>query len=71
MMRTIIHYKNGSVAEFDASPGNDPLELDLDSPHGQEIFSIHVEIEDRVIFSAYHWHNGPHSRAISCKTWNL
>jgi hypothetical protein len=58
-MKTIIRYKDGRVAEFDAAVGNDALELDLDSEHAQEIFEIHVEVDGRDIFSAYHWHNDP------------
>ena len=58
-MRTIITYKDGRVAEFNALPGNDALELDLVSENMREIFSIVVEVDGRNVFSAYNWRNDP------------
>jgi hypothetical protein len=55
---TTLTYRDGSVANFDTG---DALELDLDSQHGSEIFSIVVTVGTRVVFSAYHWANNPWS----------
>ena len=56
----LIQLKNGAVIEFDISPGNPALELDLDALQdglNESIFSIVVEIDKRIAFSAYYWHN--------------
>jgi hypothetical protein len=58
-MKVLITYKDGHAAAFDAGTGFDALELDLDTEHGQSIFSICVYADGRLIFSAYHWHNDP------------
>lgn len=55
--KVILTYKDGKMAEF--TEGYDPLELDLDGTHIRDLFSIVIESNGKVIFSAYHWHNDP------------
>lgn len=56
-MKTVITYKDGRTATFGAG---DALELDLDTDHGREIFSIVVyDAAGNIRMSAYHWHNEP------------